>query len=303
MNISPNQQLPVSYTVSDPNDTTLYYVRAVVRDTQSSATIQSLNLTRVSSSPNRYVGILNPISDSSGLGRAVDVTITVYTDSGYSTPSGNYQLLQDAHLVIQPYLPTLGTGGASGFDYEKFTELMELLLKKRLGKSVRKISDGFGGVATPDQLLSIGNDLKNHHEMVADNTLSHVRGMLEGHMNKISDESLKNHQSHVESLGRIGEVIKSLIEHSKEVSKSSRENMLSSEMKGLMTMVESLKNELVKAHEVTSKRTVDHLKTLSPTLEKTMRDVLSDKEVNMHVHNHVDLNGMEKAKKLTQTMP
>lgn len=112
MRYSPQQQIPVSYTVSIPTDSNSYFVQAILRDTQSSTILQTLDLVQNSSYSLRYEGIFNGVPDASGLGRAVDITITVYTDSGYTTPSPNYQVLNVACEVIQPWLPTLGSGGA-----------------------------------------------------------------------------------------------------------------------------------------------------------------------------------------------
>lgn len=120
MQLSPKSAIPVSYTASIPGDTTLYYVQAVLRDTASSTVLQTLNLTRESATPNRYTGSFNPVSDPSGLGRPVDITISVYTDSGHTTLSSNYEILQLSYVVLQPFIANLGNGGGgSNVSYEK----------------------------------------------------------------------------------------------------------------------------------------------------------------------------------------
>lgn len=125
MQLSPNSVIPVSYTVSLPGDTTVYFVQAVLRDTQSGATLQTLNLANVSTTPNRYQGVFNPVSDPSGLGRAIDITISVYTDAGHTTLSLNYQVLQLNYVILQPWIQNLGMGGGMNIDYEKLQSMFD----------------------------------------------------------------------------------------------------------------------------------------------------------------------------------
>lgn len=130
MQLSPKSAIPVSYTASIPGDTTLYYVQAVLRDTASSTVLQTLNLTQESSTPNRYTGSFEPVSDPSGLGRPVDITITVYNDSAYTDPSLNYQISQLSYVVLQPFIANLGNGGGgSNVSYEKIAATMLAVLE------------------------------------------------------------------------------------------------------------------------------------------------------------------------------
>lgn len=142
MQISPNSAIPAAYTASLPDDTTLYYVRAVLRDTATSAVLQTLNLVRVSATPNRYTGAFNPVSDPSGLGRAVDVTVSVYTDAGYTTLSPNYQILQTSYVVLQPFIANLGNGGGgSNVSYERIAETVLAVIAAEKGKGGENMSE------------------------------------------------------------------------------------------------------------------------------------------------------------------
>lgn len=125
MQLSPNSLIPVSYTASIPGDTTTYFVQAVLRDTQSSKILQTLNLVQVSTTPNRYTGNFNPVSDPSGLGRPIDITISVYTDSGHTTLSPNYQILQLNYTILQPWIQNLGMGGGMNIDYAKLQKMFD----------------------------------------------------------------------------------------------------------------------------------------------------------------------------------
>lgn len=125
MQLSPNSLIPVSYTASIPGDTTVYFVQAVLRDTQSSNILQILNLTNISTVPNRYTGNFKPVSDPSGLGRPIDITISVYTDSGHTTLSPNYQILQLNYTILQPWIQNLGMGGGLNIDYDKLQKMFD----------------------------------------------------------------------------------------------------------------------------------------------------------------------------------
>lgn len=286
MNLSPTQQIPVSYTVSDPNDTTLYYVRAVVRDTQSSTTLQSLNLTRVSSSPNRYVGLLNPVYDPSGLGRMIDVTITVYTDSGYTTPSQNYELVQNPHLVIQPWLPTLGTGGV-GFEYDKMAQLIELVLDKKIKGSTKEIRDDFGSVI-PKQISERNDDFKEYQNNLISQAISDIQDGLNGHSSKIIDSSEKSYRGFNESLGQIGQVLSRIIEDSKKTSENGKSDLEShvSELKNHLSVHGERMNQVVLSVSRIVKSLDGMVKNFKKTIdEKEFKYELSLQPTQMKLHS------------------
>lgn len=175
MQLSPKSPIPTAWTASIPTDTTLYYVRAVLRDTASSATLQSLNLTRESSTPNRYVGTFNPVSDPSGLGRPVDITVSVYEDSAYTTLSVNYQILQTSYVVLQPFIANLGNGGGgSNISYEK---IAAVVVEKLKGENTTgmdemspeeidygRIESGFDGIArsNAERFPALAEEIKAH---------------------------------------------------------------------------------------------------------------------------------------------
>lgn len=126
MNISPNQPIPVSYSVL-PYDSTTYFVQSVLRDTATNKVIQTLSLIQTPGVTYRYTGSFNPVSDISGLGRYVDIVTIAYTDSGHTTPSQNYGPQQNNYVVLQALLPNVGVGGAgygADIDYKKLAELV-----------------------------------------------------------------------------------------------------------------------------------------------------------------------------------
>ena len=142
MNISPQKSIPVSYVVL-PTDPTTYYVQAVLRDTTSSKTLQTINLTQNASVPYRYEGEFDPVSDPSGLGRYIDITVIPYTDSGHTTPSQNYAALLLNYVVLQPWLPTLGAGAGAAGNHDKLIGDFNDLLEEKLYGTREDLKKGF----------------------------------------------------------------------------------------------------------------------------------------------------------------
>lgn len=161
MQLRPQELFPIVYNLADPNDTGIYFVRAVIRNSATGAIVpingvNYVNLTVSATNSRRFSASIQTPQDSSGVGFFIDVTITVYTDSGYTTVASTYQERMDTHLVEQRWNQTLeggGTGGwtsdklsesvGSAIDYEKIAELLKIKLEKMLnGKdknNVKKI--------------------------------------------------------------------------------------------------------------------------------------------------------------------
>lgn len=130
--ISPQETYPIVYKLSDPNETDTYYVRAVVRNSVTGAILQTVNLTDLGSG--RFSESVQAPNDPSGLGLYIDVTVTVYSDSAYTTKNQKYS------DVLYPYLvqtrinhSTAGGGGGlvvnakegqTGIDYEKIKQML-----------------------------------------------------------------------------------------------------------------------------------------------------------------------------------
>lgn len=136
MQIRPNAPLPIVYVISDPSDSATYYVRSVIRNSATGSIIQVsganfVNLTVSASNSRRFSKTIQSPQDSSGVGFYIDVTTTVYTDSGYTTVSPVYQEENVKYLVLEPWTTGLGLGGggwtgekAASIDYEKIKALI-----------------------------------------------------------------------------------------------------------------------------------------------------------------------------------
>lgn len=130
--ISPQEPLPLVYLLSDPTDTATYYVRAVLRDSGTNTVIATINLTNQGN--RRFSAVTQAPNDASGLGRYIDITVSVYTNSNYTTKSDNYQEEMTKYLVQTRWSLAFGGGGGGGsdIDYKKIREINLDILKSLL---------------------------------------------------------------------------------------------------------------------------------------------------------------------------
>lgn len=276
--LSPNQQFAVSYSTTIPGDTTLYYVRAVLRDTQSSAILQTLNLANVSSVPNRYTGVFGGVSDPSGLGRPVDVTISVYTDPGYTTLSQNYQITQFNYVVLQPWIQNLGTGGGLNIDYDKLQKMFdgghvtnaeignekapkrERVNYRRLEEASLDSSEGARAALSEELKGHVGNvmkaitDIKRYHNETSQAHMARL-DVLESRLNDFDGRTTKG----------------------QELSSRERLAMKTEFSSALKELREEAKNN----GEELPKRMEERLSKISAEFQGYLADNLSEKEIKM----------------------
>lgn len=125
--IGPQEAFPIVYQISDPTDTNTYYVQAVIRNSATGAVIQTVDLDNMAGG--RFALVVESPNDPSGLGTYIDVTATVYTDSGYSVVSPNYQV-ENVKYRVQERWSRAFAGGGGYFpepvviDYEKFGKIV-----------------------------------------------------------------------------------------------------------------------------------------------------------------------------------
>lgn len=284
MQLSPNSQIPVSYTTSLPGDVTLYFVQAVLRDTQSGKTLQTLNLTNVSSTPNRYQGLFNPVSDPSGLGRAVDITISVYTDSGHTTLSNNYQILQLNYTILQPWIQNLGTGGGMNIDYVKLQNMFDgsKVNNSEMGNElVKKISKN------EIDYDRIGDMLDEKIETTR-SSLSSEFGKHTDNLSKRVNDSLESvtqlHANHSKSISNVENKIQAL-----ERKISDGQSISSKEIKEIKSVLSDVGSSVISEAKSTMQDSTDtHQKTINDTIKKAitefqeyLKDNLSEKEIKM----------------------
>ena len=130
--ISPGDNFDIFYFVRNPNDSTTYYVQAVVYDVRTGAILQTVNLTQATTNSRLFIKTLQAPADPSGYGRNVVAIATVYTDAGYTTKSTDYEE-QEQYFLVRAVMPDL-VGGGGGVDYRHVREMMQAELKPVLDK-------------------------------------------------------------------------------------------------------------------------------------------------------------------------
>ena len=125
MQLHPRETFTITHQLNNPayiTDTA--YVRAVIRNAKTDATLATKDLTDKGSG--RFtVEYLVP-ADVSGQGFWISIVTTVYSDSGYTTQSQNYGVEANTYLVQERVNTNLGIGGGgSDISYKKIREIVK----------------------------------------------------------------------------------------------------------------------------------------------------------------------------------
>lgn len=141
--IQPGQPYTLSYFITDHTDTATYYVKAVVYDATTGEVLDTQVLTAQSTNSRLFSKRAQAPGDSSGMGRRIITVATAYTDSGYTTKSGNYQEQSEVYLVKkdQGVIGGGGMGGSFGTDYVKIREIVESIFDKKEKAVKEKVVD------------------------------------------------------------------------------------------------------------------------------------------------------------------
>jgi len=129
--LTPNQQFTFVFQLGDPTDTSTNYVQSIVRYSATSAIIATMKLTSLGGQ--RFSGTFTVPADVSGQGYNLDITSTVYTDSGYSQPNINYPISTQQYTAIQPLNSFAMAGGDDGIDEATLIKVLERMLSKHVG--------------------------------------------------------------------------------------------------------------------------------------------------------------------------
>lgn len=130
MIIAPQKPFLVDYKINNPADTAQHWVRAVIKNSISGATIDTLDLTDNGSGYFSEQWITP--ADMTGSGLQIVIFRTVYDDSGYTTESVMYGTTIE-NFIVRDLASTrigasaLGAGGARGdlIDYKKIRNIIE----------------------------------------------------------------------------------------------------------------------------------------------------------------------------------
>ena len=137
LQLTPGEQYPIVRVLKDHTDTSTNYVRAVVKNAATNATIESINLT---DQGNRiFSKVWDVPVDSTGKLFIVIIT-TVYTDSGYATKNQNYFEEATEYLLEQRWTHSFGGGGGGvGVDYKKIREIVREIVGGVFSARIREL--------------------------------------------------------------------------------------------------------------------------------------------------------------------
>lgn len=166
--VPPLTSFPISRVLPDPSDNTLYFVRAVVRNGVTGATLSTVNLASLGSQI--YSATYRTPALASAAPLFLTITTTVYTNAGYTVLSQNYgndqdtiQVFDSTNLaIIQAQQIAAIVGGSitpgEGIDYKKIAKLFAKTLldgMKEHSNRLGLIEEGVSALSLKDSAPSI----------------------------------------------------------------------------------------------------------------------------------------------------
>lgn len=136
ISLQPREKYQIVRQLPDPADSTTYYIQAVVRDSVSDTILSTIQLTDKGS--RRFKREYEVPADISGMGFYIDITTTVYTDSGYTSKSTTYGEELEQYLVFDRISKTIGGGHSTDVDYKKIQKMIDSAIKILTPKEVEK---------------------------------------------------------------------------------------------------------------------------------------------------------------------
>ena len=123
ISLSPREKFTIVRGLGDHTDATTYYVRAVIRNSRTDELIATVDLDD-SGDGLRFIKQWQVPADPSGQGFYIDITTSIYTDSGYTTKTTKYYDEYDTYLIAERMNPNLGFGGGTDVDYKKIQRMI-----------------------------------------------------------------------------------------------------------------------------------------------------------------------------------
>lgn len=144
MILHPGENFNIVRVLNDPTDTNTYYVQAIVRKSSDGSTLQTINLTDNGS--RRFTGDWEVTHNIGADGSYIDITITVYTDSGYTTVSGDYAEENKTYLVQERLTRVDLPAGGADINYKKLRSIVKEEVDNRKMQEIKETN--LGGVET-----------------------------------------------------------------------------------------------------------------------------------------------------------
>lgn len=126
ISIQPQSQFAIVRQLADHTDITTYYVQAVIRNSISDEIIDTINLT--DKTGGRFLKTWEVPADVSGFGFYIDITTSVYSDSGYTTKATAYGDELEDYLVFDRIKGSGGGGGGADIDVD-YKKIEKILIK------------------------------------------------------------------------------------------------------------------------------------------------------------------------------
>ena len=237
------QNFTVVRQIANHTDVTTYYVRAVIRNAYTDEIITTLDLD--SKGSQRFSKNWQVPADPSGQGFYISIVTSVYTDSGYTTKSGDYGDEENTYLVTdRPANGHTGVGGGIGMggglarrdvrdivqeELEKFFEKLQGIMPEK--PVIPNYDSALGNISNSVKDLSIKID---SIEPAKKTDLTPVLTAVAGVKKAVADIKPSNVE-----LGPVIEKIKELKDQGEEMNNGNK-NDIESLMKGLT-------NELTKS--------------------------------------------------------
>jgi hypothetical protein len=130
MQLNPREIYTIARGLEDHTISTVFYVRAVIRNARTQEIIDTVNLENQGDN-HRYSEDWQVPPDISGHGFWILIAISVYTDALYTTKSSQYADKYEEHLVQQRPDTNLGMGGGGvDVDYKKIQKMIDSAIAK-----------------------------------------------------------------------------------------------------------------------------------------------------------------------------
>lgn len=189
ISLQPQTDFPIVRQLGDHTDPTTYYVRAVVRDPIKDVTLATINLSDNGSGRFKYA--YRVPADVSGQGFYIDITTSVYEDSGYTTKASTYSDENETYLVQDRIKSTGGGGGGVDFDWKRFMKLMAEYEKKIPEKiDLAPVMDMLKGIKADVKEIEVDIEFPEQKEINFEPVLKAISNSEKSLIKAISDKEV-----------------------------------------------------------------------------------------------------------------
>ena len=209
--LRPTEYFPIVRVIGDTQDSTTYYVKAIIRNSDTGAIIDTVNLTDQGS--RRFSKKWQVVADVGGEGFYVDITTTIYTDSGYTIEAGDYAEESETYLIQERYNTVFGNGSGGGvdIDYKKLRKIVQEEIKfivipeqekvnlKIVEEGIKQAISGIENIKFPEQketdLSGVIKEILNTQRAINDKPVTE--------RTDLTPALVKNSQENKENLNQI----------------------------------------------------------------------------------------------------